>query len=368
MERRFLIISASMGAGHDAVADELARRLRRDGHRAARRDVLALLPAGVGAALRGGYRASIRHLPSLYSAVYAAFFVGSPHPDSAPLAALAGRRLMAEVERWRPDAVVSTFHLAAQVTGRLRQRGRLQVPSTVVITDFAAHRQWLHPGNDLHLCVTEAAAARAREGTGRPAAAPGPVVSAEFRGAHRPESGSRSSWREVLSGLAPGKPPVLISAGAWGTGSGLLPSAELLAGAGFLPVLLCGRDRRLLRTAARRPGVLALGWVNDLPELMASACALVDNAAGQTAVQALASGLPVIGYRPLPGHGAEGVYEMAAAGVSAYARDPRELLTSVRDLASPGPARERLLTAACSVFAGDTARLIRAARTAATDP
>ncbi|OMI33024.1 hypothetical protein SPAR_43536, partial [Streptomyces sparsogenes DSM 40356] len=127
------------------MAAELARRLEARGHRVDRTDVLALLPAGLGPGLRSGYRATIRHLPVLYEGIYAAFFRpgAGPRPGSAPLAALAGPRLLDLVERWRPDVVVPVFHLAAQLTGRLRADGRLSMPSAVVVTDFAVHRQWL---------------------------------------------------------------------------------------------------------------------------------------------------------------------------------------------------------------------------------
>ncbi|MET8681047.1 galactosyldiacylglycerol synthase [Streptomyces sp. NPDC004647] len=357
MERRFVVLSASMGAGHDAVAGELAHRLRERGHDVLVTDVLALLPPGTGPALRSFYRATVRHAPQLYAAIYAAFLSPGrrPSPGSSPLAALAERRLLDVVESRRPDAVVSTFHLAAQVTGRLRARGALRIPSTVVVTDFAVHRGWLHPGNDLHLCVTEAAARAARTGTGRPAAAPGPVVSSSFHTAATAPSPRRPT---TLEGHAPGRSPVLVSAGAWGVGSALETTARQLRDIGCLPVVLCGRDERLRRRMARVPGVSALGWVEDMPGLMAAARVLVDNAAGQTAVQALAADLPVVGYRPIPGHGAEGVREMAAAGLATYASDPGELLRTVEELIRPGPARYRHIALGRSAFTGDAARLI----------
>ncbi|MEV6315208.1 galactosyldiacylglycerol synthase [Streptomyces sp. NPDC051776] len=358
MERRFVVLSASMGAGHDAVARELARRLRTLGHDVLVQDVLALLPPGTGPALRSFYRASVRHTPRLYAGIYATFLAPGPgpRPGSSPLAALAERRLAEVVRRWRADAVVSTFHLAAQITGRMRERGTLDVPSAVVVIDFAVHRGWLHPGNDLHLCLTEAAAATARRATGRPATAAGPVVSPQF-GAETAGS-PWYPWRTTFARRAPGRPPVLLSAGAWGVGSGLLATAQALARGGFLPVLLCGRDERLRHRAASVHGVLALGWVRDMPGLMAACRVLVDNAAGQTAVQALAAGLPVVGHRPIPGHGEEGVREMAAAGLSAYASGPGGLVAEVGRLAQDGPERTRLIDRGRTAFAADAARLI----------
>jgi hypothetical protein len=104
--RRFLILSAGMGSGHDAVAGELATRLRTADQQTVQADVLELLPAGVGGALRGAYREVIEHLPVLYAGTYRAFFrKGSvPRPGSAPLAALAENRLLDLARRHRVDS------------------------------------------------------------------------------------------------------------------------------------------------------------------------------------------------------------------------------------------------------------------------
>ncbi|WP_322973152.1 MGDG synthase family glycosyltransferase [Peterkaempfera griseoplana] len=362
MARRFLILSARMGAGHDAVAAELVRRLEGCGHQATRVDVLDLLPAGLGTALRAGYRGAVGRLPWTYAALYRAFFhpARGPRPGSAPLAALAEGRLLAVVRERTPDAVVPVFHLAAQVTGRLRAQGRLEVPCPVVVTDFAVHRQWLHPGNDGHLCVCPAAAEEVRGAGGRGVCAPGPVVPPWFTA----QAAGAQPWGPLLRRAGEGRLPVLVSAGAWGTGSGLVGTARTLARAGYLPVVLCGRNERLRRRLARQGGVWALGWVTELPGLLASCAALVDNAAGQTAVQALAAGVPVVGYRPIPGHGAAGVRRMAAIGVTSHARDETELLTALAALTSAGAAREQRIASGRALFAADPAQLLAAAAAA----
>ncbi|OLZ74486.1 galactosyldiacylglycerol synthase [Streptomyces sp. IMTB 2501] len=335
--RRPLILSASMGAGHDTVAAELARRAAAYGHEPQVADVLQLLPYGLGGGLRRSYQASVRHFPWVYAGVYGAFLRGGRglRPSGVPLARLAGDRLTDLVERLDADVVVSVFHLAAQLTGHLRARGRLRVPSAVFLVDFAVHRQWLHPGNDRYLCLTDGAAAEVRAALGTPVVTTGPAVAPGFRG---PAPGA-ARWRERFAGQAPGRPPVVLSAGAWGAASRPDATARLLTGAGYLPVVLCGRNPRLRERVARVPGALALDWVEDMPGLLSAAYALVDNAAGQTAVQALAVGLPVIGYRPLPGHGMDGVRRMAGLGVSELAPDAPGLLTALGRLTEDGPER-----------------------------
>ncbi|KUH36966.1 MULTISPECIES: MGDG synthase family glycosyltransferase [Streptomyces] len=419
MTRRCLVLSASMGAGHDTVAAELARRLRARGHDVHLHDVLALLPPGTGPALRGFYRTAVRRAPVLYTAIYRVFLAAPPprpdgaravpHADTSPLAVSAERPLATLVERLRPDVVVSTFHLAAQITGRMRERGALRIPSAVYVTDFAVHRGWLHPGNDLYLCVSDGAAAAARTGAGRRTLAPGPVVPPAFHPAGQPfDAGVTAAPADPAGPLHPGtpapaasptdpggpshprgpsrpagaadpgdggapgrptgppdpdRPTVLLSAGAWGVGSALPRTAGALVRHGLRPVVLCGRDERLRRRTARVPGAVALGWTDDLPGLMASARLLVDNAAGQTAVQALAAGLPVVGYRPIPGHGADGVRHMAAEGITTAAADLPALLAAADLLVPDGPARDRQTALGRALFREDAAALVAALAT-----
>jgi len=346
--RRFLVLSAAMGSGHDAVAAALSDRLTAAGHQVSRADVLDLLPGGLGRAIRSFYHATISHFPVLYAGIYQVFFRdgAKPRPGGTPLAGLAADGLLALTARYRPDVVVSVFHLAAQVAGRLRARGALGIPSAVVVTDFAVHRQWLHPGNDLHLCLAGPIAGQVAQSAGRPAVACGPLVAERFT--RPPSPGQVAWWRRDLA--AGDRPAVLLSTGAWGAATGVAQTARLLVGAGYRPVVLCGENERLRNELRTLPGAVILGWVDDMPGLMGAADVLIDNAAGQTALQALAAGLPVVGYRPIPGHGAEGVRRMADLGLTDYARGPGPLLRSLAALSAPGPHRRHRIAAGRGLF------------------
>ncbi|MBR7837161.1 hypothetical protein KDL01_28045 [Actinospica durhamensis] len=372
---RFLLLSASMGAGHDAACAELARRLNAAGHESVELDVLRLLPGPIGAGLRGFYHLVIRRAPFVYSGIYSAFFQpgDGPRPGSTPLAALAEGRLLDAVAHSRADAVVSLFHLAAQLTGRARARGRLAVPSAALVTDFAVHRQWLQPGNDLNLCLTGPAAQEARHALGRPSAVYGPLVPESFH----PHPPGEQRWHERFAeggrsgqsggaggsggmggtgtgtGTGTGRPMVVLSAGAWGAGTRFTRTAETLRHAGYHPIVLCGRDERLRRRLTHVKGATALGWVEDMPGLLAASAALLDNAAGQTALQALAVGIPVIGWRPIPGHGIAGVRRMAELGLSDYAANEAELVQALDRLVPDGPRRSNRIAAGRALLEPD---------------
>ncbi|MEN3536692.1 hypothetical protein AAH991_16375 [Microbispora sp. ZYX-F-249] len=356
MKDRALIVSASMGAGHDAVAAELARRLTVAGVRAETVDVLALLPLRLGALLRWWYRVVMLRAPWLYALVYRVFFVSRRAPSTSPLTVVAAAGLARVVRRVRPSLVVPVFHVAAQAAGHLRARGRLAAPSVVVLTDFAVHRLWLHPGNDRYLCPDAATALAVTAALGRPAFRCAPIVRPGFA-ASRDHAGTADVRARL--GLRDGGPIVLVCAGSWGVGR-VAETAGILARSGrYAPVVLCGRNERLRRRLGRllgRAGAgAALGWRDDLAGLLASAYALVDNAGGLTCREAFAAGVPVVTYRPIAGHGGDGVRAMARAGVSVHVRRRRDLLRAL-DRLQPGlPGRAALTARAAALFTASPA-------------
>lgn len=349
MRDKALIVSASMGAGHDAVAAELARRLTAAGAHAEVVDLLALLPLGLGALLRRWYRGVMLRAPWLYALVYRVFFVSRRAPSTSPLTVLAAAGLARAVRRARPSLVVPVFHVAAQAAGHLRARGRLAVPSVVVLTDFAVHRLWLHPGNDRYLCPDAASALAVTAAVGRPAFRCAPIVRPGFAAGAGAAAGVRARI-----GLREGDRIVLVCAGSWGVGR-VAETARVLARSGrYAPVVLCGRNERLRRRLARlleRAGAgAALGWRDDLADLLAHAYALIDNAGGLTCREAFAAGVPVVTYRPIAGHGGDGARAMARAGVSVHARRRADLLRAL-DRLEPGlPGRAALTARAAALF------------------
>lgn len=371
---RVLIVSASMGAGHDGAARELAAKLRATGHRATVRDLLEAAPARIGAGLRLAYRLELRHAPQAYDAVYRMWYhVAWLRPAVSRLVcALAGRRLLAWVETERPDVVISTYPLATLALGELRRSGRLEVPTINFITDFGVHPLWVHPGMDLNLTVHEAPAATARRLSGRPVLACGPVVSAAFangdgcRGVRRSGGASeglaRNRWRNEF-GIGQDDLAILVVAGSWGVGDVDDTFESLLSAGGLVPVVVCGRDSALrirLEDLGERWGAkcIVLGWTDEMPALMAACDVLVENAGGLTSLEAMRAGLPVVSYRPIAGHGKENTAAMAAAGVSVLASDRHALAQALRSVGRPGPTRDAQVKAAGAIFAGDAETIV----------
>ncbi len=333
--RRVLVVSASMGAGHDTAANELVRRLRAQGHVCECVDVLELGRPGQGRRLRSTYRLLLRYLPWVYDG---AMRLWARWPAPLELVTAQGARsyergLLRQVTSFEPDVVVSFYNLASQALGRLRKSEHLPVPVATFVTDPGAHPYWVHPAVDLHLAVLPGTA-QALRGLGAPRVlCCDPLVRPEFQeplGQHD----ARRWWGLPATGCI-----VLVSAGSWAAGD-VGRTVDLLgSAAGVVTVVLCGHDKALLDALTERGGSVPLGWTDEVASVMAAADVLVDNAGGLTCLEARARGLPVVLFRPLPGHGRINAAQLAASGVAQFAGNDRELLPLVLSLCAPSTHR-----------------------------
>lgn len=319
---RVLIVSGSVGAGHDGAARELASRLRQAGVEVDVRDLLDVLPAPVPRVLRDGYRVAVDRVPVVFDRLFDALEGGG----LVRRAMLGVCRLgQAGVRRWLRetpyDAVVSTYPLASQVLGELRRRGLAPMPLLTYLTDPAVHRSWLHPMIDLHLTVTPGTAAQGRSAYGVAMTPAGPLVPARFA-----QVCSRKRLQELRAELElqVGAPVALLVAGSLGLGD-VVSSAEHVAEAGVRPLVLCGNNERLRARVAAVPGAVALGWRDDVHELMALADVLVHNAGGLSFTEAMVAGLPAVSYRCIPGHGQANAAVLRDTGLAPWARDAGQL-------------------------------------------
>ena len=88
----------------------------------------------------------------------------------------------------------------------------------------------------------------------------------------------------------------------------------------------------------RGPARLALGWVDAMPELMRAATWSSTTQGGLTAAEALASAVPVVTYRCLPGHGRTNAAALDAEGLVPWIRSRDALAQGLECAAAAGPA------------------------------
>ncbi|MGH3824473.1 MAG: MGDG synthase family glycosyltransferase, partial [Pseudonocardiaceae bacterium] len=294
--RRLLVVSATIGEGHNATARAVEERARRHWPdcEIRRVDTLDLMGRWVGPGFRWIYRVNVDTTPWLYDFFYRSLW---RHPWFAAascrfVGVWSGIRLAPVIDEFRPDLVVSTYPLGTAGLDWIRRRGGLDVPVAAMISDFAPHPFWVYSEIDLHYVASEPslrAMYRARPDARGTVGAP-PVVAA-FAPADKADARQRCGLPQ--HGLV-----VLVSCGSLGFGSvERAVDAGLAAGPEICVVVACGRNTALQARLAARAKLMPhspasrlvpLGWSAEMPALTAAADVVVTNAGGATALEAVA--------------------------------------------------------------------------------
>jgi UDP-N-acetylglucosamine:LPS N-acetylglucosamine transferase len=249
--------------------------------------------------------------------------------------------LRAELERYRPDVVISTYPLATAGVAWLRRRGDVRAPLLALLSDFAPHRFWVYPGVDEYMVLSEPGrSALERLAPQAPVRVCPPAVDDRFR----PPSEHRGRMARERLRLPADRLTVLVSGGSMAMGS-IRRTVRAVRAAGAHAVVLCGTNARLLRSLRRieHEGLLtAVEWTDDMPELMSACDVVVNNAGGAIAAEALAAGRALVMFRPIPGHGRASARLLADAGLAPAVRDHRSLTDLLVEWATQPEALKRL--------------------------
>jgi processive 1,2-diacylglycerol beta-glucosyltransferase len=249
------------------------------------------------------------------------------------------RRLLAAE---RPHLVVSVL---PAINGVLAACVR---PLEVVLTDWhSVHRFWVAPGVDHYTAPTDSA----REDCIRYGAPPSAVevVGLPVRRAftRAPDPGERMACLSSL-GLESSRFTVLVMVGAEGS-PGTLRNVGRLARtplADAQMIVVCGRNATLRRRVEALPRNLplrALGFVDNVAELMRSSDLLVTKAGGLTLAEAFCSRVPVVVHDLLPGQEAGNLAYVLTQHAVEYAPRPAQLGATVKALQADPARRARLV-------------------------
>ena len=317
--KRVAIVSGSYGAGHDAAAAEIGRRLTAAGAEVTAYDVAELLPMRLGGLLKRAYYTQLRRVPATWGTTLAYVEPGRPlHGLAIGLLGLGDDRVVSAVAG--SDLVIATHPFAGQALGAARRRGLLSVPGITYLTDASVHPLWVNPHVDLHLAIHDVAAEQARQWGGRTATVQ-PVV-------REPRPDRRCV--DPLAAYETFGPRALVTGGSLGIGQLEQAARDIVAAGVMTPVVACGSNDDLRDRLALVPGVVALGWRDDLPDVIAACACVVQNAGGFTSLEALAAGTPVVTYRPIPGHGVTNAVNLERAGLAPWPRTLPALRDALR--------------------------------------
>ena len=340
MPNRAIILSGSLGSGHDVIAEAVAGSLARLGWESRTLDCMRLLGRRAGQAGDWVFR-RLTAMPGVYDGLHFAHFRPGSRLAMAMDASATSRlvpALHAELRREPAGLMIAVFATGASAAARLAEPAG-GCRRVVLCADAVPHSLWVRPGIDLFLVTSAAAAASVRRYVPRAQVrvVPPPVRSAFC---HRvPQAAARQPL-----GVPAYAPCVLLMGGGWGLGP-LEQAARALAGAGVHVLAVAGRNRRLadrLEALARSsPRVHPFGFTERVAELMNASDVVVTLPGATTCAEARAVGRRLVLLDAMPGHGRENLqHELELGGADVCNQRPQDLTASV--LAALNLARRRL--------------------------
>lgn len=303
-----LIFSADFGTGHHQVSSALKTAIeqRRPSWKVDIYNFFNYIDPLLDRVLKFGYLQMIKHFSYGYEWFYET--TRDIEPDSKWQRFLNGMgqyKLLNLIKKCSPKVIICTFPTPAGVVSQLKRKGKIDIPLVTVITDVTVHSQWIHPNVDAYIVAAETVKERLIE-RGIPQDkifALGIPLRPQFE---RTIIDPRI-WKEY--NLDPNRFTLLIMGG----GKGLMPGIDTICSKLSrlsLPlqvVVITGTNKLLakkLETISESSNIPihVLEYVEDVASLMKISQLLLSKAGGVTVFEALASELPMLLYKPLPGH------------------------------------------------------------------
>lgn len=346
--RRILILTASVGAGHNQAARALQETLRQSAPHVHVEcwDVLEYTSRLFRLKYATGYAIMVSRFPRLYGLGFAV----TDRPRGPRRTLLERRRLWSEaralqalgkaVDEFAPDRILHTHFLAPPyLARRARDRGET-IRQFIVTTDVIPHRWWYcedavcyftaHPmGRDRLIDLG------APEGG---IVVSGMPIHPKWTAALPPREDLCREWS-----LPADRTIVLLGGGADFTCGPIVKIARKLTAENprVCVVVLGGRNKKLLGRLSTLPEtragrIVPQGFTDRVHELLSVADVMVTKAGGLTTAECLAKGLPMVFLPPVPGQEEDNAEFFKYHGVGCIARNVREVVTRTGELlASP---------------------------------
>ena len=306
MKKRVLIISASAGTGHVRAAQALEKEFVRDPRvgEVIHEDALKFTNKLFRDFYSTLYMKLVRSAPDVLGWVYKA----SDEPWKGETARvhldrLNTQKLIRFIEEFDPHVTVCTHFMPAGIISHLQEKGRLHTHHSIVVTDFDCHAMWLSRIFHRYFVALDETKAHL-EALGLPAeriTVSGipidPIFSVPV---------NRDEVR-ISYGLQPEKTTLLLSAGALGVGpTELIVKRLKQLRHDVQTIVVCGKSeevRARVTQAVRgqRGKFRVLGYSDRMHELMHISDLFIGKPGGLTTSEALACGLPMAIFAPIPG-------------------------------------------------------------------
>jgi processive 1,2-diacylglycerol beta-glucosyltransferase len=324
--KKFLILTAAFGEGHNAagrgIRDAL-RQLAPDAH-IELRDIFAETFGVLSDLTCRAYLQLINYAPQVWSWLYSAIDEREQVRRALRWLAPARYRLAQIIARDQPDVIVPVYPAYAHFLDQILGPARGTKPRRIIcITDsISINAVWFRCSADWFLVPNErTAAVLERAGVAR----------GRLRVLGFPVSPAFAALDACRSAQPPWRVLYMINSGK-ASAAGLVQRLATLSQLQL--TVTVGRDEKLRRTVESLRTVTGrnfdvIGWTSQLPELLARQHLLISKAGGATVQEAIAAGCPMIINQIVPGQEEGNAQLISETGCGCIALSNDEVLRAI---------------------------------------
>jgi len=304
---KVLFLSIPTGGGHHQAARALeAYFAGRNDVECRVLDIAENVNSVLAEALSKGYILSTTIAPKIYGSLYDLLDTReNPSTEvsnaNKVLSKAFRKKLYAYIDAFRPDVIVST-HLFVTITlDRIKKHHPIPAKIISIVTDFTVHPLWEQAKSDYYITASELLSYQALKkwGTLDNVLPFGIPIDPKFA-AKQPKEEAKKSL-----GIKD-KYTVLVMMGSMGYGTHVTDMLKQLdrADGDFQILVVCGSNKKRRSRLVKRKwnkDVFVYGYVNNVDVLMDACDCIITKPGGLSTSEALAKGLPILMFDPIPG-------------------------------------------------------------------
>ncbi len=318
-----LILTGKFGMGHWSVSQSIRQQLEHSfpGANVEIKDFLSYALPRLSEAIYKSFNLMVSHGSLLFNLYYE--LTAQMHPDARPpFEPLLLDKLAELLGQCRPDAVIATHPLCAQLVSRLKSRYDLDLPLITCVTDISSHPEWINRYTDCYLVPDEKVSSGLKDKgvdsslicvTGIP-------VREEF---YRRKTTCSLNHKLLIMG----------------GGLGLLPKGSTFYDAlNCLPdthtTIITGHNRKMYeRLHGRWENIEVLGYTSKVWDYMSDADLIISKPGGITLFEAISSQVPILAWQPVLAQERRNANWLTSEGIG-WVAEKKNMISTIHRLLS----------------------------------
>lgn len=156
--KNILVVTASMGSGHNKAANAVAEAIKRKYpvNKINVIDFMSTETAYFNSLVKDIYLKMLDHTPSVYEFFYKFTSDYTKGSTIQSVFAHAMKKDMRElIKKYEADMVICTHPFPCAAASYLKQTGEINIPLITVMTDFCVHQFWLYKNIDIYFTAND---------------------------------------------------------------------------------------------------------------------------------------------------------------------------------------------------------------------